>query len=121
MIQGIRNSRAQKKIFRHNDVNHLEQLLKETDKSVPKIVAFESVYSMSGSIGKIEEICKLAKKYGAITFLDEVHAVGLYGPRGAGIAEQRGIAHLVDIYSGTLAKGWSIFLCLSLSLISVLS
>ncbi|KAI8988644.1 pyridoxal phosphate-dependent transferase [Pilobolus umbonatus] len=122
MIQGMRHSGAQKKIFRHNDVNHLEQLLQSVDPSVPKIIAFESVYSMCGSIGPIREIVDLAKKYGAITFLDEVHAVGMYGPRGAGVAEHldfdlnahqptRGngsILDEIDIYTGTLGKAYGV-------------
>jgi len=105
MIQGIIHSGAQKRVFRHNDVEHLEQLLKESDPKAPKIIAFESVYSMSGSIGKIKEICDLADKYGAMTFLDEVHAVGMYGPRGAGIAEREKLMERVDIITGTLGKG----------------
>ena len=84
MIHGMRNSRAEKKIFRHNDVEHLESLLKSVPIEVPKIIAFESVYSMCGSIGPIKEIIALAKKYNALTFLDEVHAVGMYGDTGAG-------------------------------------
>ncbi|KAG2172315.1 hypothetical protein INT43_004857, partial [Umbelopsis isabellina] len=122
MIQGIRHSGAQKKIFRHNDLAHLEELLQSVDVSVPKIVAFESVYSMCGSIGPIKEICQLAKKYGAITFLDEVHAVGMYGPRGAGVAEHLdfelnatqphggngSVMDMVDIYTGTLGKAFGV-------------
>jgi len=109
MIQGIIHSGAQKRVFRHNDVEHLEQLLKESDPKAPKIIAFESVYSMSGSIGKIKEICDLADKYGAMTFLDEVHAVGMYGPRGAGIAEREKLMERVDIITGTLGKGIILF------------
>ncbi|KAI8388821.1 pyridoxal phosphate-dependent transferase [Radiomyces spectabilis] len=122
MIQGIRHSGAQKKIFRHNDMAHLEELLQSVDPSVPKIIAFESVYSMCGSIGPIREIVDLAKKYGAITFLDEVHAVGMYGPRGAGVAEHldydlnaaqpmRGngaILDEIDIITGTLGKAYGV-------------
>lgn len=122
MIQGIQHSKAQKKIFRHNDVAHLEELLQTVDPVVPKIIAFESVYSMSGSISPIDKICDLAKKYGAITFLDEVHAVGMYGPRGAGVAEHldfelnaiepvRGngaVMDKVDIVSGTLGKAFGV-------------
>jgi len=87
MIQGIRHSGAKKEIFKHNDLNDLEAKLQKYPKDTPKIIAFESVYSMCGSVGPIKEICDLAEKYGAITFLDEVHAVGLYGPHGAGVAE----------------------------------
>ena len=87
MIQGMRHSGAKRVIFKHNDLEDLESKLAQYPKETPKIIAFESVYSMCGSIGPIEQICDLAEKYGALTFLDEVHAVGLYGPRGAGVAE----------------------------------
>lgn len=87
MIQGMRHSGAKRVIFKHNDLEDLEQKLAQYPKGVPKIIAFESVYSMCGSIGPIKEICDLADTYGAITFLDEVHAVGMYGPHGAGVAE----------------------------------
>lgn len=121
MIQGIRNSRANKEIFRHNDLHDLEQRLKKYPKSHPKVIAFESVYSMSGSIAPIEAICDLAEKYGALTFLDEVHAVGMYGPHGAGVAEhldyqenlryenptnKRLVTDRVDIFTGTLGKAY---------------
>jgi 5-aminolevulinate synthase len=110
MIQGIKHSGAKKFIFRHNDLEHLESLLQQSKPETPKIIAFESVYSMCGSIGPIKEICNLAKKYGAITFLDEVHAVGMYGPRGGGVAEHLGedILGQVDIISGTLGKAYGV-------------
>ncbi|KAL0833056.1 hypothetical protein ABMA28_001169 [Loxostege sticticalis] len=106
MIQGIRNSRAPKHIFRHNDPNHLRQLLAESPEGVPKLVVFETVHSMSGAICPLEEMCDIAHKYGALTFVDEVHAVGLYGKHGAGIGEERGLQHKIDIVSGTLGKAY---------------
>jgi 5-aminolevulinate synthase len=108
MIAGIRASGAEKRIFRHNDVAHLEALLQETEPSRPKVIAFESLYSMDGDIAPIGRICDLAAKFGALTYLDEVHAVGLYGPRGAGIAERDGVMDRVDIIEGTLAKGFGV-------------
>jgi 5-aminolevulinate synthase len=106
MIQGIRNSGAKKSIFKTCDPLHLEQLLQSVDHSVPKIVAFETVHSMTGSIGPVEQLCDVAHKYGAITFVDEVHAVGLYGNQGAGVAERDGIMDKIDIVSGTLGKAF---------------
>ncbi|KAK7582654.1 hypothetical protein V9T40_014099 [Parthenolecanium corni] len=106
MIQGIRNSRAPKHIFRHNDPEHLEELLSKVDKNVPKIVAFETVHSMTGAICPLDVLCKIAHKYGALTFIDEVHAVGLYGDHGAGIGERDGLLHEMDIVSGTLGKAF---------------
>src|SRR5215468_10567514 len=108
MIQGIRHGGGEKHIFRHNDVEHLEEKLKRYPKGTPKIIAFESVYSMDGHIAPIAAICDLAAKYGALTYLDEVHAVGMYGPRGGGIAERDGVMHRVDIINGTLAKGYGV-------------
>ncbi len=106
MIHGIKDSRQEKQIFRHNDVEHLEELLKAADPSRPKIIAFESVYSMEGDIAPIKEICDLAEKYNALTYLDEVHGVGIYGPRGAGVAEEMGQMHRIDIIEGTFGKAY---------------
>ena len=108
MIEGIRHSRADKAIFRHNDPAHLDELLSRYDKGRPKLVAFESVYSMDGDIGPIREICDVARRHGALTFLDEVHAVGMYGPTGAGVAEREGVMDQVDIVQGTLAKAFGV-------------
>nr|XP_020835613.1 5-aminolevulinate synthase, erythroid-specific, mitochondrial isoform X2 [Phascolarctos cinereus] len=106
MIQGIRNSGVPKFVFRHNDPEHLEELLSKADPLTPKIVAFETVHSMDGAICPLEEMCDIAHKYGALTFVDEVHAVGLYGARGAGIGERDGVMHKIDIISGTLGKAF---------------
>jgi 5-aminolevulinate synthase len=108
MIAGIRASGAEKQIFGHNDLCHLEELLQKTARSRPKVIAFESLYSMDGDIAPIGWICDLAAKYGALTYLDEVHAVGLYGRRGAGIAERDGVMDRIDVIEGTLAKGFGI-------------
>ncbi|GAB1608592.1 5-aminolevulinate synthase, nonspecific, mitochondrial-like isoform X1 [Argonauta hians] len=106
MIQGIINSKAPKHIFNHNDPAHLEQLLKKADPSIPKIVAFETVHSMSGDVCPLEELCDIAHKYGALTFVDEVHAVGLYGENGAGIGQRDGVMHKMDLITGTLGKAF---------------
>ncbi len=106
MISGISRARCEKHIFKHNDLRDLEAQLKAIPKDTPKLIAFESVYSMDADIAPIEEICDLADKYGALTYIDEVHAVGMYGPRGGGICEARGLMDRVDIIQGTLAKAY---------------
>lgn len=108
LIEGIRHSGCPKHIWRHNDVKHLEELLAKAPRDVPKMIVFESVYSMDGDIAPIKEICDIADKYGAMTFLDEVHAVGLYGPSGGGVAQERNLDHRITIFSGTLAKGFGV-------------
>ena len=109
MIEGVRRGGGEKRIFRHNDVAHLRELLAKDDPAAPKLIAFESIYSMDGDFGQIKEICDLAEEFGALTYLDEVHAVGMYGPRGAGVAERDGQMHRVDIINATLAKAYGVF------------
>ncbi|MEO1604640.1 MAG: 5-aminolevulinate synthase [Pseudomonadota bacterium] len=108
MIEGVRRNGGAKRIFRHNDVEHLRSLLEADNPNVPKLIAFESIYSMDGDFGPIEAICDLADEFGALTYIDEVHAVGMYGPRGAGVAERDGLMGRLDIINGTLAKAYGV-------------
>jgi len=108
MIEGMRHSKAERRIWKHNDVEHLEEILRDLGPNRAKIVAFESVYSMDGDIAPIAEILDLCEKYNAISYLDEVHAVGMYGPRGGGVAERDGVMNRVDIVQGTLAKAFGV-------------
>ncbi|OCA06562.1 5-aminolevulinate synthase [Wolbachia endosymbiont of Trichogramma pretiosum] len=123
MIEGIKSGKRPKHIFRHNDVDHLEQLLKSIDIKTPKIIALESVYSMDGDVAPLEAICDLADQYSAITYLDEVHAVGMYGPRGGGIAEREGLMDRITVIQGTLSKAFGVmggYIASSKSLVDVI-
>jgi 5-aminolevulinate synthase len=108
MIEGVRRNGGAKRIFRHNDLDHLRELLAADDPDAPKVIAFESIYSMDGDFGPIKEICDLADEFNALTYIDEVHAVGMYGPRGAGVAERDGLMDRIDIINGTLAKAYGV-------------
>jgi 5-aminolevulinate synthase len=106
MIEGVRQSGAEKKIFRHNDMAHLEELLRAADPARPKLIVFETLYSMDGDVAPLKQICDLADRYGAMTYADEVHAVGMYGPRGGGQGELQGVMGRLDVVEGTLAKAF---------------
>lgn len=108
MIEGVRRNGGAKRVFRHNDVAHLRELLAADDPKAPKLIAFESVYSMDGDFGPIEAICDLADEFNALTYIDEVHAVGMYGQRGGGVTERDNLAHRIDIINGTLAKAYGV-------------
>ncbi|MEL6313994.1 MAG: 5-aminolevulinate synthase [Pseudomonadota bacterium] len=108
MIEGIRRNGGEKRIFKHNDLDHLREMLKADDPDAPKLIAFESVYSMDGDFAPMAQICDLADEFGALTYLDEVHAVGMYGPRGGGVAERDGLMNRIDIINGTLAKAFGV-------------
>ena len=108
MIEGVRRNGGAKRIFKHNDVDHLRELMSADDPAAPKLIAFESVYSMDGDFGPIEALCDLADEFNALTYIDEVHAVGMYGPRGAGVAERDRLMHRLDIINGTLAKAYGV-------------
>jgi 5-aminolevulinate synthase len=108
MIEGIRRNGGEKRIFKHNDMSHLRKLLEQDDRAAPKLIAFESIYSMDGDFAPIKEICDLAEEFSAMTYLDEVHAVGMYGVSGAGVAQQENIMDRIDIINGTLAKAYGV-------------
>ncbi|MBR0858271.1 5-aminolevulinate synthase [Bradyrhizobium liaoningense] len=106
MIEGVRRAGAERKIWRHNDVGHLEELLAAEERERPKLIVFEALYSMDGDVAPVNEICALAERYGAMTYIDEVHSAGMYGPAGAGIAAREGALHRIDVVEGTLAKAF---------------
>lgn len=108
MIEGIRRNGGEKRIFKHNDMGHLRKLLEQDDRAAPKLIAFESIYSMDGDFAPIKEICDLAEEFSAMTYLDEVHAVGMYGVSGAGVAQQENLMDRIDIINGTLAKAYGV-------------
>ena len=108
MIEGIRRNGGEKRIFKHNDMGHLRELLEQDDRAAPKLIAFESIYSMDGDFAPIKEICDLAEEFSAMTYLDEVHAVGMYGVSGAGVAQQENLMDRIDIINGTLAKAYGV-------------
>jgi 5-aminolevulinate synthase len=108
MIEGVRRNGGAKRIFRHNDVDHLRELLEADDPAAPKLIAFESVYSMDGDFGPIKALCDLADEFNALTYIDEVHAVGMYGARGGGVTERDNLAQRIDIINGTLAKAYGV-------------
>ena len=108
MIEGVRRNGGAKRVFRHNDMDHLRSLLQADDPDAPKLIAFESIYSMDGDFCPMQDLCNLAEEFGALTYLDEVHAVGMYGPRGGGVAEQTGLMAKIDIINGTLAKAFGV-------------
>src|SRR5207302_37234 len=106
IVEGVRAAGCAKQIWHHNDTQHLEELLSRAAPARPKLIVFESIYSMDGDVAPLEAICDLAERYGAMTYLDEVHAVGMYGPRGAGIAEREGVMARIDVIEATLAKAF---------------
>ena len=108
MIEGIRRHGGEKRVFKHNDMKHLRRLLQEDNSSNPKLIAFESIYSMDGDFAPIKEICDLAEEFSAMTYIDEVHAVGMYGATGAGVAQQEELMSRIDIINGTLAKAYGV-------------